>query len=188
MLRLMSGQEEVQGKGWWQKHWWWVLGVVGVLVVVLCIVPQVRLHERMRGLAQWAEPLAGFTPLLTAAVAAAALVVGLHNLQVARRSLEQRRTADDRAEWWRRVQSAVDLVTAEDRTFSASGSQLLRGLLRDKKISREEVTLLEELTGSLEEGLAALVEEDEPELQTSLAQTFLARLSKGRIGSSTKQE
>lgn len=63
-----------------------------------------------------------------------------------------------------------------------------KGWLSDKKISRDEVTLLEELTDSLEEGLAASVEEDEPESQTFLAQTFLERLSKGRIGPSTKQE
>ncbi|MFB6575772.1 MULTISPECIES: hypothetical protein [Kocuria] len=183
----MSGQDEAEDKDWRRKHWGWVLGIGGAAVVVVFVVlsidPSVRLHEQVRGLAQWAQPLAGFTPLLIGAVAAAALVVGYRNFRVARRSLEQRQTADDRAEWWRRVQSAIDLVTAKDRKFSASGSQLLRSLLRDRKISPEEADLLEELTDSLEEGLAASIEEDEPE-----SQTFLERLSKGRIGPSTKQE
>lgn len=84
----MSGQDEAEDKDWRRKHWGWVLGIGGAAVVVVFVVlsidPSVRLHEQVRGLAQWAQPLAGFTPLLIGAVAAAALVVGYRNFRVAR--------------------------------------------------------------------------------------------------------
>lgn len=158
-------------RSWWRQRRWMISTAVLLIIAVLCVIPSVRLHVRAVGLAQWAQPLATFTPLLLGAMAAIACRVAYRNYVVAREQFEHRRAADDatlqqrraadaRAEWWRRVQSAIELVTSQDREFTASGFTLLYALADDVEVSFEDVETLRRIIGSLEEDVVAAVEQE----------------------------
>lgn len=178
-----SGPEPTARRPRWRQRRWAIAAAVLLIIVVLCAVPGVRLHERALGLAQWAQPLAAFTPLLLGLVAAIACSVAYRNYVVAREQLQHRRAADDadlrqrraaddavleqrraadaRAEWWRRVQAAIELVTSADRAFTATGFTLLDVLAKDPEVSVEDIATLREVIVSLQGDVKAAVEQED---------------------------
>lgn len=95
---------------------------------------------RTRGLAEWAEP---FAPFSTAVVAAVAGVIAWV-------SHRHRRISDNRAEWWRRVQYAIDLVRIEtDKIGRRTGQALLGRLLHDKSTTQRDAAMLEQVVNAL---------------------------------------
>lgn len=127
-----------------------LLAIVSILVA-LSRHPDARLFERTVGLARAAQPLAAFTPLLVAAVA---LLAWLLSYQ----AHLQRERADERAEWWRRVQDGVALVTDPEERFRSTGFKLLADLSRtesDSVIPYDDVLLLREIIESLRDDVKA---------------------------------
>lgn len=125
----------------------------------------------MRGLAQWAEPLAPFAPFLVAIVAVAAWEISRRSLRqrelADRHALIQREAADDRSQWWQRVESAVAMITNGDRAFSSSGFMLLQALINDPKIVDEDKKLLRKLITELAQDLGeSVVSEEQVDQQT----------------------
>ena len=135
---------------WYTRRLLLALIVAIVLVTLAGLVwsPHVRLFERSVGLAREAEPLAGITSLLVAAVALAAW--GLSD-----KVHKHRERADERTEWWRRVQDGVALVTGPDETFRASGFRLLRALGEEPAVQLEDVKLLRQLILDLQDDVRA---------------------------------
>ncbi|WP_040561173.1 hypothetical protein [Kocuria palustris] len=127
-----------------------LLAIVAILVE-LSQHPDVRLFERTVGLARAAQPLAAFTPLLVAAVALLAW-------RLSHRAHRQRERADERAEWWRRVQDGVALVTDPEERFRTTGFKLLADLSRTESnsvIPYKDVFLLWEIIESLRKDVTA---------------------------------
>lgn len=127
-----------------------LLAIVTILVA-LSQHPDARLFERTVGLARAAQPLAAFTPLLVAAVALLAW-------QLSYRAHLQRERADERAEWWRRVQDGVALVTDPEERFRTTGFKLLADLSYIEPNSRvpyRDVVLLREIIESLRDDVEA---------------------------------
>ena len=127
-----------------------LLAIVTILVA-LSQHPDVRLFERTVGLARAAQPLAAFTPLLVAAVALLAW-------QLSYRAHLQRERADERAEWWRRVQDGVALVTDPEKRFRTTGFKLLAGLSHfgtTSAVPYDDVVMLREIIKSLRDDVTA---------------------------------
>lgn len=68
---------------------------------------------------------------------------------------KQRERADERTEWWRRVQDGVALVTGPDETFRASGFRLLKALGEESAVQLEDVELLRQLILDLQDDVRA---------------------------------
>lgn len=135
---------------WYTRPRGLALIAVGALVTLAGLVwsPHVRLFELSVGLAHEAEPLAGFTSLLVAAVALAAWGLSY-------KVYKQRERADERTEWWRRIQDGVALVTGPDETFRASGFRLLKALGEESAVQLEDVELLRQLILDLQDDVRA---------------------------------
>lgn len=135
---------------WYTRPWGLALIAFGAFVALTGLVwsPHVRLFERSVGLAREAEPLAGFTSLLVAVVALAAWGLSY-------KVYKQRKRADERTEWWRRVQDGVALVTGPDETFRASGFRLLKALGEESAVQLEDVELLRQLILDLQDDVRA---------------------------------
>lgn len=140
----------MHAQSWYTRPRGLALIAVGALVTLagLAWSPHVRLFERSVGLAREAEPLAGFTSLLVAAVALAAWGLSY-------KVYKQRERADERTEWWRRVQDGVALVTGPDETFRASGFRLLKALGEESAVQLEDVELLRQLILDLQDDVRA---------------------------------
>lgn len=140
----------MHAQSWYTRPRGLALIVFGALVALIGLVwsPHVRLFERSVGLAREAEPLAGFTSLLVAAVALAAWGLSY-------KVYKQRERADARTEWWRRVQDGVALVTGPDETFRASGFRLLKALGEESAVPLEDVELLRQLILNLQDDVRA---------------------------------
>lgn len=89
------------------------------------------------GMAHLLGLLEPFAPYSTAVVAFSAAVIALF-------TLHHRRLADSRAEWWRRVEYAMDLTREEDKVGRNTGMQLLTHLLDDQRWDEVDVKMLSE--------------------------------------------
>lgn len=87
---------------------------------------------------EWLHVLSELGPIATALAALAALTVGIMTVR-------QRRTADARAEWWKRAEWALDQVlsTPADESRAAVGMAMLNHLADSKLAKTEEIAALE---------------------------------------------
>ena len=83
------------------------------------------------------DVLVALAPFSTAIVGAIAAAIALF-------TVSHRRRADSRAEWWRRVEYAVDLTREDDKVGRNTGMQLLVHLLDDRRWDPTDVTMLDE--------------------------------------------
>ncbi|MDN6303091.1 MAG: hypothetical protein ACTHV2_07410 [Brachybacterium sp.] len=97
----------------------------------------VWLREVADGLGHLLALLAPFAPYATAFAAFVAAMIALS-------SLSHRRRADSRAEWWRRVEYAMDLTREEGKVGRNTGMQLLTHLLDDRRWDEVDVKMLSE--------------------------------------------
>ncbi|MDN5685821.1 MAG: hypothetical protein L0G94_03940 [Brachybacterium sp.] len=66
------------------------------------------------------------------------------------KSYHQRRLADNRAEWWRRVSNAIDLcATDDDRIGRNTGMTLMNHLLTDPTATQADAKMLEDVVNTL---------------------------------------
>ncbi|WP_394214864.1 hypothetical protein [Brachybacterium vulturis] len=93
------------------------------------------LRDTADGIAHLVGLLEPFAPYATAVVAFVAAAIALFNLH-------HRRQADSRAEWWRRVEYAMDLTREEDKVGRNTGMQLLNHLLDDERWDEADVKML----------------------------------------------
>lgn len=69
---------------------------------------------------------------------------------VAYLSYRQRRLADNKAEWWRRVSRAIELcATSDDQVGRNTGLTLMNHLLNDPTTTQEDATMLAEAVDTL---------------------------------------
>lgn len=73
------------------------------------------------------------------------LLVGLVGSGVAYSSYRQRRHADRRAEWWRRVQFAVEMALSDDPETSRVGAELLGALGTIDEATSKDTRLLKQI-------------------------------------------
>ncbi|MDJ0313285.1 hypothetical protein [Arthrobacter sp. H35-D1] len=97
--------------------------------------------------AQWWEVLAALGPLAILIGAIAAAAIGAFTLRQRTESdalaLTQRREADDRSEWWKRAQWALDRALDDSATNKALGLVTLEVLARSKLAHAEELELFD---------------------------------------------
>lgn len=89
------------------------------------------------GMFSWIDILLSLAPFSTAIVGGVAALIALF-------TLGHRRRADSRAEWWRRVEYALDLTREVDRVGRNTGMQLLIHLLDDRRWDANDVRMLHE--------------------------------------------
>lgn len=90
-----------------------------------------------------------FAPYSTALVALVAGVIAWVNYR-------HRRIADNRAEWWRRTQYAIDLTcTDDDKIGRNTGMRLLTHLLKDRSATQADAELLEDTVDALVDEVVA---------------------------------
>lgn len=88
--------------------------------------------------------LAPFAVLLAAALATVSAFATLRQRATAdRAALEQRRRADDRAEWWRRTQWAIDAATSLDPIRQEAGVEALLQLSYSELATEEDRLILD---------------------------------------------
>lgn len=85
--------------------------------------------------ATW-EIVTAFAPF--SALVAAFLIAG-----VAWRTLKQKRESDNRSEWWKRTQWALDATTSEDPVMIAYGEGMLKLLVESKMANKEDKQVLD---------------------------------------------
>ncbi|MFH5879843.1 hypothetical protein [Arthrobacter sp. NA-172] len=85
--------------------------------------------------AEWWQILGALSPLAVLVAAIVAAVVGLL-------SLRQKARADDRSEWWRRAQWALDASLSRSRSEAEMGQRAIGLLGRSELASPEELALL----------------------------------------------
>lgn len=84
---------------------------------------------------EWWQILSALSPLAVLAAAIVAALVGLL-------SLRQKARADDRSEWWRRAQWALDASRSRSRSEAEMGQKAINLLGQSELASREELALL----------------------------------------------
>jgi hypothetical protein len=84
---------------------------------------------------EWWQILSALGPLAVLVAAIVAAVVGFL-------SLRQNTRADNRAEWWRRAQWALDASLSRSRSEAEMGQKAIDLLGRSELASREELALL----------------------------------------------
>lgn len=85
--------------------------------------------------AQWWQIAGALSPL---AILLAAIVAGIVGLL----TLRQKARADNRAEWWRRAQWALDASTSKSTSAAAMGQKAIALLARSELATDEELALL----------------------------------------------
>ena len=111
-----------------------------------------RVVEALNGLAprepEWWEIVAAFGSYAVLAAAIVALVIGSRTLRQqgedlrsreagAREALVQRQEADERAEWWRRAQWALEAASGANETLADAGVSMLK-ILAVSELARPE--------------------------------------------------
>ncbi|GAA3319291.1 hypothetical protein [Arthrobacter ramosus] len=96
--------------------------------------------------AEWWQILGALSPLAVLVAAIVAAIVGLL-------SLRQKARADNRSEWWRRAQWALDASLSRSRSEAEMGQKAIEILGQSELASREELALLK--VGTEDELLAA---------------------------------
>ena len=96
---------------------------------------------------QWWEIVGALGPcaiLLAAVLATVSAFATLNQRATAdRASLEQKRRADDRAEWWRRTQWAIDAATSLDPVRQEAGVEALLQLSYSELATEEDRLILD---------------------------------------------
>ncbi|MHA7143442.1 hypothetical protein ACX80U_01865 [Arthrobacter sp. TmT3-37] len=96
---------------------------------------------------QWWEIVGALAPLavlLAAVLAAVTAFAALRQRSTAdRAALEQKRRADDRAEWWRRTQWAIDAATSLDPIRQEAGVEALLQLSYSDLATEEDRLILD---------------------------------------------
>jgi hypothetical protein len=97
--------------------------------------------------AEWWQIVAALGPLAVLAGAVLAAFIGWRTLRqkavADAQALRQRTRADDRAEWWKRTQWALDKALEEDEDAKAIGLASLAVLARSDLAREEELELLD---------------------------------------------
>lgn len=97
--------------------------------------------------AQWWEVLAALGPLAILIGAIAAAAIGAFTLRQRTKAdalaLMQRRESDDRSEWWKRAQWALDRALDDSPTTKTLGLVTLEVLARSKLAHAEELELFD---------------------------------------------
>lgn len=101
---------------------------------------------------EWWQILGALSPLAVLVAAIVAAIVGLL-------SLRQKARADNRSEWWRRAQWALDASLSRSRSEAEMGQKAIEILGRSELASREELALLKVGT---EDALLAAAAASEP--------------------------
>ncbi|WP_442543918.1 hypothetical protein ACSBOX_19330 [Arthrobacter sp. KN11-1C] len=84
---------------------------------------------------EWWQILGALSPLAVLVAAIVAAIVGLL-------SLRQKARADNRSEWWRRAQWALDAALSRSRSEAEMGQKAIEILGHSELASREELALL----------------------------------------------
>lgn len=109
--------------------------------------PAPGVADAASGGAQWWEivgALAPFAVLLAAVLATVMAFATLRQRATAdRAALEQKRRADDRAEWWRRTQWAIDAATSLDPIRQEAGVEALLQLSYSELATEEDRLILD---------------------------------------------
>jgi GAF domain-containing protein len=96
---------------------------------------------------QWWEIVGALAPLAVLLAAALATVTAFATLRqraaADRAALEQKRRADDRAEWWRRTQWAIDAATSLDPVRQEAGVEALLQLSYSDLATEEDRLILD---------------------------------------------
>ena len=112
------------------------------------------------GPAEWWQILAALGPL---AVLLGALVAGV----IGWWTLKQKAEADNRAEWWKRTQWALDAVYSGDQKRGTIGLKVLKVLAESELAGDGELAVLEAASESatrpVKHGARAAPSQDEPE-------------------------
>ncbi|WP_284753102.1 hypothetical protein [Arthrobacter sp. efr-133-R2A-120] len=87
------------------------------------------------GQPEWWQIVGALSPLAVLVAAIVAAIVGLL-------SLRQKARADDRSEWWRRAQWALDASLSRSRSEAEMGQKAIEILGHSELASREELALL----------------------------------------------
>ncbi|WP_049830951.1 hypothetical protein [Arthrobacter sp. RIT-PI-e] len=90
--------------------------------------------------AAWWDPWVSFAPFVVAFVALLAL---WQRSLADGRALAQRHAADDRSEWWRRTQWALDAAFSDDVARRKAGIGALRILAESNLATAEELAVLD---------------------------------------------
>lgn len=101
---------------------------------------------------EWWQILGALSPLAVLVAAIVAAIVGLL-------SLRQKARADNRSEWWRRAQWALDASLSRSRSEAEMGQKAIEILGHSELASREELALLKVGT---EDALLAAATASEP--------------------------
>lgn len=97
----------------------------------------------MYELPAWMQVLESIARMLLPLVAISAATVAFL-------SYRQRRLADNKAEWWRRVSRAIELcATAEEQIGRNTGMTLMNHLLTDPTTTQEDAAMLADAVDSL---------------------------------------
>lgn len=120
-----------------------------------------QLAPQPPGAPGWWEPWGAFGSYVAIAAAVVAFVVGSRSLAQQREQLEtqrdqitaqttaaadalgQRQEADDRSEWWRRTQWAIESAASEDETLNAVGMRMIPKMHKSGLASDEDRDLLD---------------------------------------------
>ncbi|WP_049822866.1 hypothetical protein [Arthrobacter sp. H41] len=103
--------------------------------------------EIVSGGTPWWEIVGALGPF--AVLVAAVLTFGIAFATLKQRrtaddsALEQKRKADDRSEWWRRTQWALDASASRDRVRQTAGLRALRVLATSELATKEEKEMLD---------------------------------------------
>jgi hypothetical protein len=112
------------------------------------------LHQLAPAEAGWWVPWSAFGSYAALLAAIVAFLIGMRTLKQQKGALEvqrkgaestlgQRQVADDRAEWWRRTQWALEATASENEMMSAYGNGMLMLLAKSKLASDEDKDLLD---------------------------------------------
>lgn len=99
----------------------------------------------------WAAPFAPFSTAFVAVIAGAIAWLNYwHRRAADNRTYEHQRVVDHRAEWWRRVQSAINLATADsDQIGRGAGIALLSHLADDPDLTPRDLELILDVLNNL---------------------------------------
>lgn len=131
------------------------------------------------GPAEWWQILAALGPL---AVLLGAVVAGV----IGWRTLNQRAEADNRAEWWKRTQWALDAVYSGDKKRGTIGLKVLKVLGESELAGDGELAVLEAASEKpLNQAAQARFDDDDRAMQIASAQ--LREVTDRRLGKVTPE-
>jgi GAF domain-containing protein len=109
--------------------------------------PDAIVVEILSDAPQWWEIVGALAPLAVLLAAVLAAMTAYATLQqratADRAALEQKRRADDRAEWWRRTQWAIDAATSLDPIRQEAGVEALLQLSYSELATEEDRLILD---------------------------------------------